>query len=125
LRTSKTHAQGQTRTQASAHAKKITVGLRRFQVIDFRLPAKNQTPMSPSKTWMLPNNRPKPIAGCQKPIHNVKEPKSKNQSRRTKAISRQPSAFSSPPHRGDAKTTKSPPPQPPRSAESRPLKADR
>ena len=32
------------------------------------------SPLPPSKPSDASNNRPKPIAGCQKPIHNVKEP---------------------------------------------------
>ena len=79
LRTLKTHAQGQTRTQASALAKKSRFGLRQFQAISFQPSAKNQTPRSPSKPSDASNNRPTPIAGCQKPIHNVKEPETRDQ----------------------------------------------
>jgi hypothetical protein len=39
------------------------------------------------------NNRPKPIAGCQKPIHNVKEPEDRDQMTDVRSDTRSPNSL--------------------------------
>ena len=85
LRTSKTHAQGQTRTQASALAKNNTVWS--STVPGGPLSAIGQKPNAKItvKDPDASNNQPKSIAGCQKHIHNVKEPQPSADNRRPSA----------------------------------------
>ena len=80
LRTSKTHAQKQNRTQASTHTKKTRLAFDRRQTPGIG-DQKDTRPLTSLavKDQDASNNRPTPIAGCQKPIHNVKEPEIRDQ----------------------------------------------